>query len=320
MLNTIVWEEKWRPKTIDECIMPKDTKQFFNSLLEKGQLPNLLLSGPPGTGKTTAALALCNQLQYETMVINGSNEGRMFDTLRTKITNFASQMNLTGQHKCVIIDEGDYLPQETIQPALRNFMDEFSKSNVKFIFTCNYPNKIIDPLRSRMAGVDFKIPKEEALPLMSLAAKRIKFILEQEKVTVENDTVLLKLVKNYFPDMRRLVNEIQFKTGNGTLEASALTGVVSTELKVLIKHLSNRDAKSTREWVASQPYLSIDDIVQDLYQNMTIICSKDTMAEFIAIIADWSYKSNFMPDAEIAIVAMLVDLMIKTELSQLPAE
>jgi DNA polymerase III delta prime subunit len=315
MIKNIVWEEKYRPSTIDECIMPKDTKKFFMSLLKKGDLPNLLLSGPPGTGKTTAALALCNQLNYETLVINGSNEGRFFDTLRTKITNFASQMTLTGQQKCVIIDEADYLPQETIQPALRNFMDEFSRSNVKFIFTCNYPNKIIEALRSRMAGIDFKIPKEEALPLMGAAAKRIKFILNEENVTIDSDTILLKLVKNYFPDMRRLVNEIQFKTGAGSLESGALTGVVSTELKVLIKHLSDRNAKSTREWVAAQPYLSIEDIVQDLYHNMNNICSKETMAQFIAIIADWSYKSNFMPDAEIAIVAMLVDLMVQCELS-----
>ena len=152
---------------------------------------------------------------------------------------------------------------------------------------------------------------------MVLAVKRIQFILKEESVTVENNEILLKLVKNYFPDMRRLVNEIQFKTGDGVLETSALTGVVSTELKVLIKHISNRDAKSAREWVATQPYLSIEDIVQDLYSNMTNICSKETMAQFIAIIADWSYKSNFMPDKEIAIVAMIVDLMMQTEINEL---
>lgn len=317
MLKDIIWEEKYRPSTIEECIMPTATKAFFMSLVKKKQLPNLLLSGPAGTGKTTAALALCNELDYETLMINGSNEGRLIDTLRNKITAFASQMSLSGQLKCVIIDEADYLPQETIQPALRNFIDEFSKSNVKFIFTCNYPNKIIEPLHSRCAGIDFTIPKDEALPLMGQAARRIKYILETEEVKVTNDDVLLKLVKNYFPDMRRLVNEIQFKTGSGSLEANALTGVVSTELKVLISYLVKKDAKATREWVASQPYLSIEDIVRDLYANMNKICSKQTMAQFISTIADWSYKSNFMPDKEIAVVAMLIDLMINTELSNL---
>lgn len=314
MLKDIIWEEKYRPRTIEDCIMPVATKQFFMSLVKKKELPNLLLSGPAGTGKTTAALALCNELNYETLMINGSNEGRLIDTLRSKITSFASQMSLSGQLKCVIIDEADYLPQETIQPALRNFIDEFSKSNVKFIFTCNYPNKIIDPLHSRCAGIDFTIPKDEALPLMAEAVKRIKFILESEKVEIENTTILIKLAQKHFPDMRRLVNEVQFKSGTGTLDSSALTGVVNTEFKELIEHLVNKDAKRTREWVASQPYLSIEDIARDLYNNMNSICSKNTMAQYIATLADWSYKSNFMPDKEIAVVAMLVDLMVNTEM------
>ena len=314
MLENIIWEEKYRPKTIEECIMPTATKKFFLDLLKKQQLPNLLLSGPPGTGKTTAAKALCEELDYEVLVINGSNEGRLIDTLRSKITNFVSQMSLSGQLKCVIIDEADGLPQETVQPALRTFINEFSSLGVKFIFTCNYPSKIIEPLHSRFAGIDFKIPKEEALPLMGAAAKRIKYILAQENVTVENDLVLLTLVKKYFPDMRRLLNEIQFKTGSGALESNALTGVNNSELKTLVTYLSNRDAKACRNWIASQPYLSLQDIVHDLYKAMDSICSNETKAQFISIIADWSYKSNVMPDQEIAVAAMLVDLMINTEL------
>lgn len=317
MIKSMIWEEKYRPKTISECILPKDTKDFFQSMVDKREIPNLLLSGPAGTGKTTAALALCNQLDYEVLMINGSNEGRLIDTLRNKITNFASQMSLSGQLKCVLIDEADYLPQDTIQPALRNFIQEFSKSNVKFIFTCNYPNRIIEPLHSRCAVIDFTIPKEESMPLMGQAAKRIKKILETENVVIESDTVLLKLVKKYFPDMRRLVNEMQYKTGKGTLSSAALTGVINNELKAIVTILSKRDAKGARAWVASQPYLSLEDIVRDLYDNMNNICSKDTMAQFISIIADWSFKSSTMPDKEIAVVAMLVDLMINTELHEL---
>lgn len=317
VVEGIVWESKYRPQTIDECILPEATKSYFKGMVKNGEFPNMLLSGPAGTGKTTAARALCNELDYELLVINGSNQGRLMDTLRTKITNFASQMSLTGQDKCVLIDEADFLPQETIQPALRNFMDEFANANVKFILTCNYPNKILEPLRSRCANIDFKIPTEESLPLMVQAVKRIKFILDAENVTIDNDDILLKLVRKYFPDMRRLVNEIQYKTTNGVLASDALTGIVNSGFVDLSRFLAAKDAKSIRNWVATQPYLSIDDIIQDLYNNMDNMCSKSTMAQFIATIADWSYKSNFMPDGEIAIIAMLVELILNCELKPL---
>ena len=163
----------------------------------------------------------------------------------------------------------------------------------------------------------FTIPKEESILLMGAAAKRIKHILTLENIVIDSDTVLLKLVQKYFPDMRRLVNEIQYKTGAGSLESSALTGVVNTELKAIVSLLAKRDAKGAREWVATQPYLSLEDIVRDLYDNMNAICSKNTMAQFISIIADWSYKSRTMPDQEIAVIALLVDLMVNTELSEL---
>ena len=317
VVEGIVWESKYRPQTIDECILPEATKSYFKGMVKNGEFPNMLLSGPAGTGKTTAARALCNELDYELLVINGSNQGRLMDTLRTKITNFASQMSLTGQDKCVLIDEADFLPQETIQPALRNFMDEFANANVKFILTCNYPNKILEPLRSRCANIDFKIPTEESLPLMVQAVKRIKFILAAENVTIDNDDILIKLVRKYFPDMRRLVNEIQYKTTNGVLASDALTGVVNSGFMDLSRFLAAKDAKSIRNWVATQPYLSIDDIIQDLYNNMDNMCSKSTMAQFIATIADWSYKSNFMPDKEIAIVAMMVELILTTEIHEI---
>ena len=317
VVEGIVWESKYRPQTIDECILPEATKSYFKGMVKNGEFPNMLLSGPAGTGKTTAARALCNELDYELLVINGSNQGRLMDTLRTKITNFASQMSLTGQDKCVLIDEADFLPQETIQPALRNFMDEFANANVKFILTCNYPNKILEPLRSRCANIDFKIPSEESLPLMVQAVKRIKFILAAENVTIDNDDILLKLVRKYFPDMRRLVNEIQYKTTNGVLASDALTGIVNSGFVDLSRFLAAKDAKSIRNWVATQPYLSIDDIIQDLYNNMDNMCSKSTMAQFIATIADWSYKSNFMPDKELAIVAMMVELILTTEIHEI---
>lgn len=314
IVEGIVWESKYRPQTINDCILPTATKAYFKGMVNKGEFPNMLLSGPAGTGKTTTARALCKELDYELLVINGSNQGRLMDTLRSKVTNFASQMSLTGQNKCILIDEADFLPQETIQPALRNFMDEFANANVKFILTCNYPNKILEPLRSRCANIDFKIPNDESMILMSEAARRVKFILNEEKITIESDTILLKLVRKYFPDMRRLVNEIQYKTMSGVLAADALTGIVNSGFIDLSKYLAAKDAKSIRHWVATQPYLSIDDIIQDLYNNMDGMCSKETMAQFIATIADWSYKSNFMVDKELAIVAMMVELILTTEI------
>lgn len=315
-LENIIWEEKYRPQTIAECILPKDAKEFFASIIKKDEMPNLLLSGPPGIGKTTTAKALCNELNYETLLINGSNEGRLIDTLRNKIQQFASSMSLSGQKKCVIIDEADGLP-EAIQDALRTFINEFSRIGVKFIFTCNYPNKITDALHSRFAVIDFTIPNDEALQLMGEAAKRVKFILAQENISDVDDVVLIKLIKKYFPDMRRVLNEIQYKTGHGKLDSSALTGVVNTELTDLVKFMANSDVRSIREWVAKQPYLSQEDISSSLYKNMYSICSKDTMAQFITILAEWQYKSNFMPDKEIALMAMFVDLLMQCEITEL---
>ena len=317
MISDIVWESKYRPNNIDDCILPADTKARFKNMVAKGEFPNMLLSGPAGTGKTTAARALCEELDYELLIINGSNEGRLIDTLRSKITNFASQLSLSGQSKCVLIDEADYLPQESIQPALRNFMDEFTATDVKFIFTCNFPNKIIEPLHSRCAVVDFKIPKDESMQLKSEAAKRIRHILKQENIKVENVDILLKMVHKYFPDMRRLINEIQYKTTTGALEVNALSGVNSEGIVELSKILSEKNAAAAREWIAEQPYLSVDDIAQDLHKNMYNICSKETMPQFILTIAEWLYKSKFMGDREIATAAMLVDLMLNTEIRKI---
>lgn len=315
--SDLIWEELYRPKTIEECILPEAAKSFFSSIVEKGEMPNMLLTGPAGVGKTTVALALCNELDYEVLMVNGSNEGRLIDTLRNKITQFASSMNLTGQKKCVLIDEADYLPADTVQPALRNFTQEFSKAGVKFIFTCNYPEKIIEPLHSRCAVIDFTIGKQDFLPMMGQAAKRIKHILNEENIEIENDTVLLKMVKKYFPDMRRLLNEMQYKTTTGKLTTDALAGVVNSDLVELTKYLADHNVKEVRRWVAEQPYLSMEVITKGLYDNMYNICSKDSMAQFIITLADWQYKSSFMPDKEIAIVAMFVELMMQCELTEI---
>lgn len=319
LLSKIIWEERYRPTEIEDCILPKAAKKQFETMIQKQEMPNLLFYGPPGIGKTTTALVLCKALNYETLMINGSNEGKFIDTLRNKIANFASSLSLTGQKKCVIIDEADYLPKDTVQAALRHFINEYSQAGVKFIFTCNYPDKLIEPLHSRFAGVDFTIQTDEALSLMGQMAKRVQFILNDVGLEGSDNTVMLKIVQKHFPDMRRVLNEIQLKTASGTLplDAAALSGLVMTELHDLVKFMANGQVKEIRGWIASQPYISMEDISRSLYENMYGMCSKGTMAQFITTLAEWQYKSSFMPDKEIAMMAMFVEILLQCDIHEL---
>ena len=316
VLSKKIWEIKYQPKTVQECILPKDTKERFQGFVDKGEFPNLLLMGPAGTGKTTVAMALCNELDYEVLMINGSNEGRLFETLRNKITSFASTISLSGQKKCVLIDEADYVPSETVQPALRNFISEFSKSEVRFIFTCNYPERIIEPLHSRCAVIDFKIDASDKLNMMAESIQRCKEILNKESIKF-NDDVLIKFVKQYFPDLRRLINELQYKTSSGELTSSSLTAMTSSDLKNLTRMLANKSAKELREWVATQPHASVDRFANELYSNLYDVCDTSDMPSLIIIIGEWMYKSKFMSDSEIACMAFFVNIMTDVTIKEL---
>lgn len=310
ILSDIVWVESERPKTIADCILPKETEKNIKALVKKKEIPSMIFYGSPGVGKTSVALAICNELGYEVLMINGSNEGRLIDTLRNKITNFASSISVFGNKKCVIIDEADYLPEELIQPAMRNFIEEFARVGVVFIFTCNSISRIIDPLKSRCALIDFSVRKEDAMDMKIKLIKRVQDILIKKGVTVENDTILPLMVKKYFPDMRRLLNELQFRSGSGVLDSSALSTKSASNIDELVSLLKGKSIKSVREWIATEPYIDVGSVTKELYNRMYDICvDGNSMADFIAIIADWNYKSAFMTDTEIALMAMFVEMM-----------
>lgn len=308
-LNDLIWTEGFRPKNVDECILPKKLKKHIKSLIKKDTIPNMIFSGIQGSGKTSLALAICNELGYEVLMINGSNEGRLIETLRTKITNFASSMSLDGSKKCVILDEADYIPEETVQPALRNFIEEYSRAGVVFIFTCNNLTRIIEPLQSRCSLIDFNISKDESMDMKIELIKRLQFILKQENITIASDEILPKLVQKFFPDIRRLINHLQLTTGSGILDSSALTIVEKSEYTELVQYLKDKNVKAAREWIALQSYIGVPELTKFLYNEMYKISETSTMAEYITILADWNYKSAFMSDKEIAMAALVVDLM-----------
>lgn len=305
-----IWTEKYRPQTIKDCILPKATRKELTGFIKSGKIPNLMLTGSAGTGKTTAATALCRELDYEVLIINGSNEGRLIDTLRTKITNFASTVSLDGRRKCVILDEADYIGPE-VQAALRNFTEEFS-GNCSFVFTCNFPNRIIAPLHSRCAVIDFAIPKDERQDLILQLFKRISTILETEEVSYDKK-VLVTMVGKFFPDMRRLLNELQRKGVNGEIDAGSLVGSGVDDIAELVGYLKDKNFREMRKWVGSTTNLDISYISRSLYDKMYDICQPDSMPNLILLIADYQYKDAHVADKEINIVAMLTELMMNVE-------
>lgn len=300
-----VWTEKYRPLVIADCILPKATASEFAGFIKLGKIPNMLLAGQAGTGKTTTALALCRELEYDYIVINGSNEGRLIDTLRTKITNFASSVSLDGSRKCVILDEADYIPAE-IQAALRGFMEEFA-SNCSFILTCNFPNRIMGAIHSRCAVIDFTIPKDERQTLIIALFKRISMILDAEGVKYDK-RALVTMVGKFFPDMRRLLNELQRKGVDG-IDSGSLDGAVESDLADLVKNLKSKNFKEVRKWVATTPNLDIGYISRQLYDNMYELCVHEDMPNLIMLLAEYQYKNAFVADKEINVMAMLVEIM-----------
>lgn len=301
-----LWVEKYRPKSIDDCILSKATKREFLSFIEKGSIPNLLLAGPAGTGKTTAALALCNQLGYETLMINGSNEGRLIDTVRTKITQFGSSMSLEGKRKCVIVDEADGMPNDP-QLALRNLIEELS-SNCSFILTCNFPNRLIPAIHSRSAVVDFAVQNSEKQGMIVNLYKRVSEILKTEGVVFDKE-VLGAMVTKFFPDMRRLLNELQRRGTSGDINTGSLIES-DGEIPTLVGFLKEKDFKQTRKWVAATPNIDLQTICRELYDKIYELVQPADMPQLIITMAEYQYKSNFVADAEINTMAMLTEIMM----------
>ena len=305
-MSDFLWVEEYRPKTIDDCILPQSLKTLFTSFIEKGELSNLLFSGTPGIGKTTVAKALCQQLNCDWIMINGSEEGGI-DVLRNKIKNFASTVSLSGGKKVVILDEADYLNPQSTQPALRGFIEEFHK-NCRFILTCNFKNRIIEPLHSRFSNIEFKIANKDKPKLASKLFERATYILKEQNVDYE-EKVLAELIKKHFPDFRKLINELQRYSVAGTIDAGILVNVSDENLKTLVSHLKGKEFGDMRKWVVNNIDNDPVKVFRKIYDGMYQYLQPETIPHAVLIIADYQYKSAFVADQEINLVACLTELM-----------
>jgi DNA polymerase III delta prime subunit len=300
-----LWIERYRPQTIDECILPDDIKSTFKEFVKKGEIPNLLLCGSAGTGKTTVARALCEELGCDYIVINGSDEGRQIDTLRTKIKQFASAFSFENKTKVVILDEADYLNKDSVQPALRAFIENFSE-NCRFIFTCNYKQRIIAPLHSRTTVVEFALRNEDKPDLCVSFLKRMQDILSSEGVEYKT-SVLAELLKKYFPDYRRVINELQRYSSSDIIDEGILNNIAEINTKELITSLKEKDWKKMRKWVAN----NVDSDPQGIFRFIfdSLVPEISTVPQMVLLIADYQYKSAFVADQEINLIACLTEIM-----------
>jgi len=312
MIEDFLWVEKYRPKKIADTILPEGLKKTFQEFVDNGELPNMLLAGTQGTGKTTVARALCEEVGADYIVINGSMNGNI-DTLRNDIKNFASTVSLNGERKVVILDEADYLNPQSTQPALRGFIEEFSK-NCSFILTCNFKNRIIAPLHSRCSVIDFKIENGEKPKLAGQFFKRVKNILGDENVTA-NDKVVAELINRHFPDNRRILNELQRYGASGTIDEGILSASSDASMKELMQTLKDKNFKGVRKWVA----LNIDNdpvqLFRSLYDGSSTYVSQRSIPQLVVTLADYQYKSAFVADQEINMVACLTEIMVECEFS-----
>ena len=310
MNKEFLWVEAYRPKTISETILPDHLKQTFQEFVNQGNIPNLLLSGSAGCGKTTVARAMLEELGCDYIVVNGSMYGNI-DMLRTDIKQFASTMSLAGGRKYVILDEADYLNANSTQPALRNFMEEYSK-NCGFILTCNFKNRIIEPLHSRCSVIDFKIKKTDLPQLASQMMKRLCFILETENIEYDK-AVLAELIKKHYPDWRRCINELQRYSATGKIDSGLLANITEMTFKNLIGFLKEKDFTNTRKWVAENIDSDSTAVFRTLYDTASQYVTKNSVPNLVLILAKYQYQQAFVADHEINLMACLTELMIELE-------
>lgn len=306
-----IWAQKYRPKTIDECALPARLKTVFNDMIKGGELSNMTLVGPPGTGKTTTALALCNQLDLDYVIINASENGNI-DTLRTLIRQFASTVSFQSPYKVVILDEADYLNAQSTQPALRGFIEEFSK-NCRFILTANYANKIIEPLRSRAPTIDYSFTKKDMEEVIPELLKNVRNMLKEEGVKFEKSDVI-EIVKRYKPDFRQIFNIIQNNTrinadGCKELSLMSVSTLDESNFKELMKYLKEKNFSKMRQWCAENTSNNYADIRRQLYENATDYIKPQSIPQMILLISEFDYKESFVVDKEINLVALLTLLM-----------
>ena len=309
-MSNFLWVEKYRPKTIDECILPENIKDVLNKFVEKGELPNLLLSGPPGIGKTTVAKAMCEQIGADYYVINGSDEGRFLDTVRNNAKNFASTMSLasSAKHKVIIIDEADNTTHD-VQLLLRASIEEFS-SNCRFIFTCNYKNKIIEPLHSRCAVVEFGIKGKEKQKIAASFFQRLNEILNVEKIKSDKK-VIVELINKHFPDWRRVLNECQRYSVGGIIDSAILAEFSDVKVNDLIKKLKEKDFPSVRKWTVSNLDNDPNLLFRRIYDALYTSLDGPSIAAAVLIIAKYQYQMAFVADQEINMLACLTEIMVE---------
>ena len=310
MKDEFLWVEKWRPKKIEDCILPAILKDHFLQFVENKQIPNLLLSGGPGVGKTTVARAMLEQCQLDYLMINGSMHGNI-DTLRTDIKAYASSVSLMGTRKYVILDEADYLNVNTTQPALRGFMEEFSK-NCGFILTCNFKNKILPALQSRTSVVDFNITNKDKPKLASEFMKRVELILLEEKISY-NKQAVAEFIMKYFPDWRRVLNELQRYSATGHIDVGILSHISDDKFKALITSLRNKDFPNMRKWVGQNLDNDSATLFRKLYDSSCEYVKPESIPQLVLTIADYQYKAAFVADQEINLMACFTEIMARAK-------
>ena len=309
-MSDFIWVEKYRPKTIEECILPENIKKTFRDFLNTGEIPNMLLAGPPGVGKTTVAKALCNELGADFYVINGSDEGRFLDTVRNNAKNFASTVSLSSEakHKVIIIDEADNTGND-VQLLLRAFIEEFA-NNCRFIFTCNYKNKILEPLHSRCAVVEFGIKGKEKAQIASQFFKRLNDILEQERVEADKK-VLAELINKHFPDWRRVLNECQRYAVSGKIDSGILASFTDINVNDVIKNLKTKNFPEVRKWVNSNLDNDSTVLLRRVYDALYEVLDGPSIAAAVLIVSKYQYQAAFVADQEINLLAALTEIMVE---------
>ena len=309
-VNNVLWVEKYRPKTLSDCILPIDLNAVFKGMVKEGTIPNMMFYGKAGTGKTTVARALAVDIDAEYIIINCSEENGI-DTLRTKIRQYASTVSLNGNLKVVILDEFDYANPQSIQPALRGAIEEFHK-NCRFILTCNYKSRVIEPLHSRCTGIDFTVPNAEKAQIAKEMMKRIEYILKTENIPYEQQ-VIANLIKKHFPDLRRIINELQKYSSSGKIDVGILSQGSSESYRELMGYMKSKDFTSCRKWVVQNLDLNTTEFFKKLYTELYSTLKPNSVPPAILHIADYQYKSAFAADQEINTMALLVQLMMDCE-------
>ena len=311
-MNDFLWVERYRPANVRECILPENTSQMFEGFVDQGEIPNLLLAGPAGIGKTTIAKALCNELEADFFVINGSDEGRFLDTVRNQAKSFAASVSLTSKakHKIIIIDEADNCTPD-VQMLLRGNIEEFQNA-CRFIFTCNYKNRIIDPIHSRCSVVDFNVKGKERAQMAASFFDRVKTILDINKIEYEKKVVAL-IIQKYFPDFRRTLNELQKYSSKGKIDTGILASGADLAVGDLVTYLKKREFTNMKKWVVQNLDNEPQIIMRKVYDTMYTYMKPKSIPEAVLIIGEYQYKSNFVMDQEINLVAFMTELMMRCE-------